>query len=300
MKRIAIRGHKSEGAKIIDLLKSLGGRHETKWCGDREDLYYFINKYDTIDVCTEPSYVKDIEFTLYTLEEIEKLFPYRVGDKVMYKTSFSFLEDTIHELYSDGEKIQYFLKSNGGKLVSSDDLHYRCSPLSIISSGDMGTMRISDGSAENRKIIFQPDSPEKTELVLGDGFEIVNEDGKILIVKKKGPLYPKDFNKCYNILYPERMSDEEIQSNTIYQKALNALNRLIVCRNAYWKLDGNWRPDWENNSQKKYTIALYQDEISKTSGANVNRIFSFSTQEICNAFYENFKDLFEEYKLLFK
>lgn len=301
MKRIAIRGHRENGLNVISLLESIGGRNETKWRGDREDLYYFINKYDVIDVCTEPSYVKGIEFTLYTLEEIEKLFPYKVGDKVIYKTSFGFLEDTVDKLYSAGEKIQYFLKSNSGQLVNSEDLQYRLSTSITCPKEIMEEMKIQTSQpSEYEKIIFLPDAPKKTELVLGDDFEIINEDGKILVVRKKTSIFPKDYEKCYDILYPTRGCDREIQEKLIYQRALSALDKLIICRNSYWMLDDNWKPDWKDNYQKKYTIAIYQDEISKTSGANVNRIFAFSSAEIRDDFYENFKDLFETIRILFK
>ena len=83
--KIAIKGHASRGKEIIQILRSLGA-----------------TSYNTYDTCSHPEWCwyinKNREITcdpkrsmcgykLYTLEEFEKEFPYKIGDKVTIITN---------------------------------------------------------------------------------------------------------------------------------------------------------------------------------------------------------------------
>jgi hypothetical protein len=86
---------------------------------------------------------------------------------------------------------------------------------------------------------------------------------------------------------------------------LNNLNKLIICLDAYWKiageemgLDNPWEPDWKHLNRKFYCIYNSKNNIVKNVTYGENKILAFPTEEMRDAFYENFKDLIESCKEL--
>ena len=78
--KIAIQGHPIRGKEIIQILESLGGKSRGDLTGRRCCQYYFINSNGDIDL----HYRSNLStYKLYTLEEFEKEFPFKVGDKVI-------------------------------------------------------------------------------------------------------------------------------------------------------------------------------------------------------------------------
>jgi hypothetical protein len=75
----------------------------------------------------------------------------------------------------------------------------------------------------------------------------------------------------------------------------NNLRRLLICRDAYWKIAGE-----ENKGNIDYVICYAGGKIIRTNIPNsaYNHILNFSTEEMRDAFYENFKDLIESCKEL--
>lgn len=76
--KIAIRGHESRGKEVIQILESLGGINSYKHTGDNPVIYYELHGHSIIGMCT-----KSAKYKYYTLEEFEKEFPFKIGDKVM-------------------------------------------------------------------------------------------------------------------------------------------------------------------------------------------------------------------------
>ena len=54
-----------------------------------------------------------------------------------------------------------------------------------------------------------------------------------------------------------------------------------------------WKPRWNDGYQKKWIINFYQDEINLTNGPNVHFVLAFPTEEMRDAFKENFKSEIE-------
>ena len=85
---------------------------------------------------------------------------------------------------------------------------------------------------------------------------------------------------------------------------VNSLTRLLICKSAYWKIAGEemglgkpWTPQDTN------TFSIFYDrltgEIEKQDGyCGANSTLEFSTEEMRDAFYENFKKDIEECKEL--
>jgi hypothetical protein len=118
------------------------------------------------------------------------------------------------------------------------------------------------------------------------------------------PKYPKTYKECCNILNAE---ETYLGIGGHKGKLLQSFQRLLICRDAYWKiageemgLDGPWVPDYKNPDIDLYVIINSYNQVDKAKygyGFPV-RIFTFPTAEMRDAFYENFKNLIEECKEL--
>lgn len=114
------------------------------------------------------------------------------------------------------------------------------------------------------------------------------------VKKYRKTQYPKTITECYN-----RLEDNEL----VNVKTIELFRELINARNTYWKIAGEqmglekpWKPDWKGDSwrQLKYCITVNGDrEIERRTTQFDRRIFAFPTEEMMNAFYENFKDKLE-------
>ena len=142
--------------------------------------------------------------------------------------------------------------------------------------------------------------PSGTTLIwdLRDGFEFVDEDGKVINTKriymlKKQPKYPTTYEECAKIL----LDRASVRNDLGYKgDLLVALQKLLVCRDAYWKIAG-WKPDY-GKCKSKYYIHAYKGMIDKDRTFQCNRVLAFPTSEMRDTFYENFKDLIESCKEL--
>ena len=74
--KIAIQGHPTRGKEIISLLESFGNT-KTNLSGDGLVHTYYIDEYNVIRYANAPK-----DYKVYTLEEFETQFPFKIGDKV--------------------------------------------------------------------------------------------------------------------------------------------------------------------------------------------------------------------------
>ena len=96
--KLAIKGHPERGKEVLNLLKSLGGeeRAHTQWSYEYKENLYYINKDGEIDYGFVQNTLYQTTHKIYTLEEFEELYPFKVGDKVHYTgTAISFNNDNI-------------------------------------------------------------------------------------------------------------------------------------------------------------------------------------------------------------
>ena len=157
---------------------------------------------------------------------------------------------------------------------------------------------IPDLWSQNREVEILDDifKGNEVELQLGD-YEIEVRDGKIYAIKKK-PVYPKILGDCCKVI----VDIGDFQMCGYKHELLFNFQNLLICRDAYWKIAGEemglGKP-WEfENPAKRYVFTI------EYSGGNIilnaavdsmrNRILVFPTEEMRDAFYENFKDLIEQ------
>ena len=80
MRQLVIAGHTNRGGEIIKLLEMLGGKNINGFKKTFAGFYYFINKNNEIT----PSDIPPANSMVYSLEDFEKEYPYKVGDCVRY------------------------------------------------------------------------------------------------------------------------------------------------------------------------------------------------------------------------
>ena len=146
-----------------------------------------------------------------------------------------------------------------------------------------------------------------------EGYDFYDDKGNVIdtkeiTMKKKKPKYPKTYEECCEVLginelpymaYTWNRNEEvilqEYQISTI--EKLDRFRKLLICRDAYWKIVGDWKPNF-TNYDTKFTINNYDCKVCLDVSATCNRVLAFPTEKMCDAFYENFKVLIEECKEL--
>ena len=148
-----------------------------------------------------------------------------------------------------------------------------------------------------------------TEYECPDGYEFRDEKGNLIeakkiVLEKKKTEWPTTFDECCDIL---DIDGKRLMFNnsgiTEYERTLylqlSKLSKLLICRDAYWKIAGDWKlsigiPFYYlyYNRQLENIKKDYADDIQG------NVILAFPTEEMRDAFYENFKELIEDCKEL--
>lgn len=153
----------------------------------------------------------------------------------------------------------------------------------------------------------------KTQVIqLPEGWKIDKIENNKIILKESKEQFPKTWEICFNKLenkeYINNISsinyirDDAVGTCTsVYKNALPynygkkvlALEQLLVCRNAWWKVL-NYTPDWADTSEKYCIIrtGLYGFELYVYSA--VMRTFAFPSKEVAEDFLAKFRDLFEQ------
>lgn len=302
MSKLAMRGHETRGKEVIEILEMLGGKNDNHCCGRFINRIYFINENGYIE-CAD--IMLHLDYFQLTLEEFLNKFPYKVGDKVQINgDSEIFVVKSMkwyeNEVYYDLESVDGYPNSNW---IAEDLQLYKEKSEEIESmykemkeAEKHRTLLPNEVVANRAKIIFREDaSPSKTELDLGDKFEVVVEDSKTYVVRKQMQ-YPKTYKECCVVL---GITYSFGNCYGYRSDLFSFFQQLLICRDAYWKIAGDWKPDWNNDKEIYHVIATTKGDIGLMSSMYVdNTILAFPTEEMRDAFYENFKDLIEECKEL--
>ena len=141
---------------------------------------------------------------------------------------------------------------------------------------------------------------KEVEIELGNDHEAIIENGKIKIIKK---LYPYTFQECCEIMricpggelqYDYDIDDASSKFDTKYEDALidglDALRKLIICRDAYWKISGE-KPE---DCSLLYCICwdpFIDQMIFKTSSDSLNRLLALPKEDMRDTFAKKFDNL---------
>lgn len=297
MARLAIKYEEKWKKEIISFLVNIGGE---------DNLAKFMNNdYCYIDINGHISSIKDWnsrlkDFCKFTYQELIDKFPYLPGDRVILKEILRVGDKRcdsgfIFDMFWNGslQQMRYIIKFDtemiGNKDYGSDDLE------SEVSMVDDSVNEFFVQSGKITSVNFQDQNySDEVELCLNNLYEIQKKDDKWFAVKKK-IIFPKTYKECCLIL--GRSPDFSIvteEDNETYKSFI----QLKRCRDAYWLLLENWKPDWNNDEIVKYCIIVDSGIISKQNFRNSQFILAFPTKEIRDSFYENFKNLIEKCKEL--
>lgn len=98
-------------------------------------------------------------------------------------------------------------------------------------------------------------------------------------------LLPSSVERCAAILGVEY----EIRANDGYMGVvITTLQELYICRDAYWKMANNWKPDYNDIKTKKHCIVTRRGRLSVATTTEMNRAFAFPTPEMAGMFMKNF------------
>lgn len=308
MATLSIKGHPTRGKEVIELLEMFGGKNEDQYMGDEASWVYFIDAEKKIN---RKCHVLSDSLTL---EDFLKKFPYRLGDKALYcKTNVK-----VINMQWNGMEVVYDVQNEKGIILTVrahelEPLKKEVRPEFMFMDERPST--VSKLHKEKRKFIFSADAPDETELVLGDNFEIKVRDGKTFVVKKQSQ-YPKTYEECCEVLDIQSdwhltfelnnpaSFDLHICKEFEYVCNLEAFRKLLVCRDAYWKIAGEkiglgkpWVPDYkideDGTGTVKFCIKNMGGNIKKIETTESNTIFAFPNAEMRDAFHDNFGPEFE-------
>lgn len=133
--------------------------------------------------------------------------------------------------------------------------------------------------------------------------------------------YPKTYDECCKVLMGKtdfqdfglvlaKYSTTQYEENSIspdppHISLINNFYKLLICRDAYWKIAGEqmglgkpWRPDWNNENEFKYSLYYFRNRIIYDHSFINPIILVFPTEEMRDAFCENFNNLIESCKEL--
>ena len=137
------------------------------------------------------------------------------------------------------------------------------------------------------------------ELLCPNGYEFRDENGNVInatkiVLKKKKKEYPKTYVKCCDTLYRNSRHDECYEA-CLQGHPMQTFARLLICRDAYWKIAGEemglekpWEPIWDYNQPDKYILINIKNSIHKDYRSLESAILAFPTEEMRDAFKENF------------
>lgn len=311
-KRLAIQGHEQRGNDVIDILKMLGGTNYNAAFGNNDETYYFIDEEGIIDYdCTLDT---DNNYLVFSLEAFLEKYPFKIDDKVIdvadgcpgiidkikwdenvydMKYCVAFGNGIDFGWYTN-DTIKFYQSEN------SEDITTTVEKTQL--KMDIGHPEFMISSKFMMTHMMLPETPhnvnDELEYKIIDGYEFdrVENDKIILRVVKPEHKYPTTYDDCCQYLSC---------NDKISTKKLVLFSQLINARNAYWKIAGEelgldkpWEPDWKS-LDKKYNIYNYRGVISHDYFTVIDRCFLiFPTEEMRDAFYENFKDLIENCKEL--
>lgn len=304
-KKLAIKGHESRGKEVIEILEMLGASNKKDYTGSYPTTLYILND-NNIDL----AYTCDCEDQeIFKLEDFLRKYPFKIGDKVIndnysgYGIIITMVWDSVDWCvkycvnFCDVGIITW-VKCDEIKIsdicLIDGKIDGKYSLLGCITSANLSGNTVRVGKISRAKIDSEI-CEDEVELIL-DNYEIVTRGDKTFAIKKK-PKYPTTYEECCSVLgmtfdYP----DIRMVSNDEYN-LYSSFIQLIRCRDAYWKIADNWKPDWTKNTEK-YVIYHYQYLYSIDVENYRNTILAFPTKEMRDVFYENFKDLIEKCKEL--
>lgn len=115
-------------------------------------------------------------------------------------------------------------------------------------------------------------------------FEGFADSGDLFAKTNDVEFLPKSVDACARVLGVSPEVCVNGYAGVIFEK----LQELYICRDAYWKLASNWKPDYTDIKTKKHCIVTRRGRLSVATTTETNRAFAFPTPEMAEMFVRNF------------
>ena len=299
MKRLAIKGHDIRCQDVIKTFEMLGGRNVNHLYGN-EGMFFFLNGQGEI-LYIKYLYGDESEyFNILSLEEFEKLYPYKPGDTIIIDDKpIPYDIESMHINRDNGE-INYLVKN-----TSNPSLRF----LSTVEGMSKSPLMKEGLTIKGEDVVSS-----KIEINIPEDYKISEiKDEKIILTKKI--IFPKTFEECCKILgckanhfYTDFSCDGlDVEISEYEDKVddlLKIFRKLIYCRDAYWKIAGEqmglgkpWEPKHEYDEEIFFIYCDRVNGVNKGQGFPTdNFCLVFPTEEMRNIFYDNFRELIEKCK----
>jgi hypothetical protein len=259
--KIAIQGHPTRGKEIIKILENLGGINRLNHNGHYTNYFYYVSGDDNTIAwtCVRPQHLN-----VFTLEEFEKAFPFKIGDKIKHITSIGIIKEYC---YIDNE------------------------PAYKVESMELGfTVTIAAKILEPYKEMKEE---RNITLTLDKAKEWYNKGGELKEIALQAfsemelNSLPKSWEE-YCRKYGYACLSTRYTNLSLKYDALIKLEQLRDC----WRQ--GWVPNWLEGNVTKYVIRNWRDKISIETTYVTHSFLSFPTYEIAKKFLECFRDLIEQ------
>ena len=291
-KKLAIKGHPTRGKEVIELLEMMGGKNNYKVDGVNINCTYIIRHFDHSIIGGRSSSTEIV----FTLEEFLEKYPFKINDKVIDKADGC--PGVVCEMKWDEDvsDMKYCVAFGNGidfGWFANDSIEF---------------CKENKNLKENKFPSFEPmfKMNDELEYMVPDGYEITEASKDKVFIKPIKPKYPATYGECCRIL--EIDTCVGVTGNVYNSGLINSFVKLKICRDAYWKIAGEelglgkpWEPKFGKYIHYSINFYLYKDSFVLHKGeysSSDNRILVFPTEEMRDAFYDNFSDLIEYCKEL--
>lgn len=286
--KIAIQGHPTKGKEVIRILESLGGKNTHALYGNGKDYeyYYHINSCGTIAL----SLKYDLHnCKLYTLEEFEKEFPFKVGDEVIFPVKIGWASGKVTSLTYREDKLKYEVDTRIGGYQYVESHKLRLYPMkkerNITLTLDKAKEWYNKGG-ELKEVALQAYSEEELiKVELPKSWEEFRDNNPV----QKGECFLSIRGSIEHAAYScNRRYRNWIPSDKSAEAHL-AMIQLEQLRECWWN---GWEPEWNNS--EKYVIKWEKDDLIVFTARRIHAFLAFPTREMAEEFLECFRDLIEK------
>ena len=281
--KIAIRGHQTREKEVARILESLGGENRANHSFTYNDLIYYLDS-DNFIIC---AIVPPVGYREYTLEEFEKEFPFKIGDKVTIAGLPDFPK-IITKITWDCDAILYSFEDSNNTWFHADALK-------------------KFEMKEERNITLTLDKAKEWYKKGGELKEIALQaftEGELNPLPRSWDefceKYPVKKGECWigtqdTVYVATNTQQDRLYKNWIQSKksaeAHLAMIQLEQLRNCWWN---GWEPEWDISH--KYAIKNSQNGLRIIVSSNISAFLVFPTKEMAEEFLIYFRDLIEKAK----
>lgn len=322
MAQLAIKGHPTKGTKVIEILRLLGGINALNCAGLDKDGFYYIGKSGIICHCGIPH-----NCMVFTIEEFLEKYPYKVGDRVIHNKDIAlkvvtmYWDDNFNIVRYDVQGVVDKTFTLKGLMTchlqpykeTMENQYLNPKANRMDKEFEQEFQDVKDFFEKHTGITVQDIRDNNAEWLLNKLREMsatcALQTISDLYDELHKPQYPKTYEECCRIVvaqhnrhYYYTMRDKEDYPHEIkILDCLDNLRQLLICRDTYWKIAGEQmelgRP-WEPESIEMNHAIVCRDDGDFLLHRRTRAILIFPTEEMRNAFFENFKELIEQCKEL--